>query len=66
MKINTKILLHFSLCQKQESRVSFAHMKPILDFFLSGFSLFSCPQHSLKVPLLLNSMCILMYVLNCV
>jgi hypothetical protein len=33
-------------------------LKPILDIFLSGFSLSSCPQHSLKVFLLLNPTCL--------
>jgi hypothetical protein len=27
-------------------------LKPILDIFLRGFSLYSCPQHRLKVLLL--------------
>jgi hypothetical protein len=36
-----------------------------LDIFLRGFSLSSCPQHSLKFPLLLKPMCLLKYVLNC-
>jgi hypothetical protein len=39
--------------------------KPVLDIFLRGFSLCSCPQHSLKAPLLLNPMRRLKYVLNC-
>jgi hypothetical protein len=29
-----------------------------LDIFMRGFSLSSCPQHSLKVLLLLNPMCL--------
>jgi hypothetical protein len=33
--------------------------------FLRGFSLASCPQHSLKVPLALYATCLLKYVLNC-
>jgi hypothetical protein len=36
-----------------------------LDIFLRGFSLSSCPEHSLKVLLLLNPSCLLKYVLNC-
>jgi hypothetical protein len=36
-----------------------------LDIFLHGFNLSSCSQHSLKVLLLLNPMCLLKYVLNC-
>jgi hypothetical protein len=32
--------------------------------FLRGFSVFSCPQHSLKVLLLLNPTCLLKHVLN--
>jgi hypothetical protein len=39
-------------------------LKPILDIFLRGFSLSSCPQQSLKVLLLLNPTCLLKYVLN--
>jgi hypothetical protein len=51
------------LCQKLKSRVSLIHLKPILDIFLRGFSLSSCPQHSLKVlllysRLLLNPTCL--------
>jgi hypothetical protein len=38
--------------------VSFIQLKPILDIFLRGFSLSSCPPHSLKVLLLLNSTCL--------
>jgi hypothetical protein len=59
MKINKKISLQL------KSRVSFSQMKPILDIFLCGSSLSSCPQHSLKVLLLLNPTCLLKYVLNC-
>jgi hypothetical protein len=36
-----------------------------VDIFLRGFSLSNCPQHSLKVLLLLNPMCLLKYVLSC-
>jgi hypothetical protein len=43
---------NFFLCQKLKSRFSFTQLKPILDIFLFGFSLSSCPQHSLKVPML--------------
>jgi hypothetical protein len=39
--------------------VSFIHFKPILDIFSCGFSFSSCPQHSLKALMLLNSMCLL-------
>jgi hypothetical protein len=61
MKINKKYhYSHFFLCQKLKSRVSFIQLKPILDILLRGFSLSSCPQHSLKVLLPL-----LKYVLNC-
>jgi hypothetical protein len=56
---------NFFLCWKLKSRVSFIQLKPILDILLHGFSLSSCPQHSLKVLLLLNPMCLLKYVLNC-
>jgi hypothetical protein len=41
---------NFFLCQKLKSSVSI-QLKPILDIFLRGFSLSSCPQHSLKVIL---------------
>jgi hypothetical protein len=66
MKINKKN--HYSylfLCQKLKSRVSLMQLKPILNIFLRSFSLSSCPQHSLKVHLLLNPTCLLKYVLNC-
>jgi hypothetical protein len=43
---------NFFLCQKLKSRI-FIQLKPILDIFLRGFSLSSCPQDSLKVLLLL-------------
>jgi hypothetical protein len=39
-------------------------LKPILDIFLCGFSLSSCPQNSLKVLLLLNPTRLLKYVIN--
>jgi hypothetical protein len=44
---------------------TFIQLKPILDIVLRGFSLSGCPQHSLKVLLLLNPTCLLKYVLNC-
>jgi hypothetical protein len=47
-----------------KSMVSFIQLKPILDKFLWGFSLSSCPQHSLKILTLLNSTCLSKYVLN--
>jgi hypothetical protein len=50
---------------KLKSRVSFIELKPILDIFLHGFSHSSCPQHSLKVLLPLNPICLLKYVLSC-
>jgi hypothetical protein len=56
---------NFFLCQKLKSRVSLIQLKPILDIFLHGFSLSSCPKHSLKDLLLLNSMCLFKHVLNC-
>jgi hypothetical protein len=66
MKTNVKYhCSNFFLCQKLKSRVSFIQLKPVLDIFLRGFSLFSCPQHSLKLLLLLNAMCLLKYVLDC-
>jgi hypothetical protein len=49
-KINKKYhCSNFFLCQKMNSRVSFSQLKPILDIFLRGFSLSSCPQSNLKV-----------------
>jgi hypothetical protein len=42
--------------KKLESRASFIQLKPVLDILLRSFSLSTCPQHSLKVLLLLNSM----------
>jgi transcription initiation factor IIE alpha subunit len=55
-KIFLKKEINFFLCQRLKSRVSFTQQKPILDIFLSGFSLSSCPQHSLTVsPLALES-----------
>jgi hypothetical protein len=38
--------------KKLKSRFPFIQIKTILDFFLRGFSISSCPQHSLKVLLL--------------
>jgi hypothetical protein len=65
MKINTKYhCSNFFLCEKLKSRVSFIQLKPILDIFSPGFSLSSCPQHNLKVLLLLNATCILKHALN--
>jgi hypothetical protein len=40
-------------------------LKPVLDIYLRGFSLSSCPQHSLKVLVHLNVVCLLKYVLSC-
>jgi hypothetical protein len=37
----------------------------LMDIFLLGFSLSSCPQRILKVILLLNPKCFLNFVLNC-
>jgi hypothetical protein len=57
MKINNKkITAAISSCQKLKSMVTFIQLKPILDIPLRGFSLPSCPQHSLKALLLLNAM----------
>jgi hypothetical protein len=39
-----------------QSEASFIQLKPISDSLLRGFSVSSCPQHSLKVPFLLNHM----------
>jgi hypothetical protein len=52
--------------KKLKSIVSFIQPKPMSDSFLPGFSLFSFPEHSLKVLLLwslllLNPMCLLKY-----
>lgn len=54
MKINLKKwhCSNFFLCQEMKSRVSFSQLNPILDIFMRGFSLFSCPEQSLKVLLL--------------
>jgi hypothetical protein len=66
MKINKKNHCdNLFLCQKLKSRVSFIQLKPVLDIFLRGFSLSSCPQHGLKVLLLLTPTYLLKYVLNC-
>jgi hypothetical protein len=52
-KINKKYhCSNFFLCQKLKSRASFIQLKTILNIFLRGFSLSSCPQHSLKLLLL--------------
>jgi hypothetical protein len=48
-----------------EIQVSFIQLKPILDIFLRGFSLSSCPQHRLKVLLLLNPMSFFKLALSC-
>jgi hypothetical protein len=50
---------NFFLCQKLKSWLSFIQLKTILDIFLSGFGLSNCPQHCLKVLLLIK------YVFNC-
>jgi hypothetical protein len=67
MKINKKKYdcTNFFLCEKLQSITSFIQLKPILDTFLRGFSLSSCPQRSQKVLLLLNPICLLKHVLNC-
>jgi hypothetical protein len=66
MKINKKkSLQQFLPRQKLKSRVTFIQLKLVLDIFFRGFSLSSCPQHSLKALLLLNATCLLKYVLNC-
>jgi hypothetical protein len=70
MKINkTYQCSTFFLCQKLKSTVSFIHVTTILYIFLHGFILSSSPQRSLKsplalIPLALNPMCLLKYVLN--
>jgi hypothetical protein len=56
---------NFFFRQKLKSWSPFIQLKPILDIFLRGFSPSSCPQHSLKVLLLLNPMCLLKYVSSC-
>jgi hypothetical protein len=48
-----------------KSRVSFIWLKPVLNNFLRGVSVSNCHQHSLKVLLLLNAVCLLKYVLKC-
>jgi hypothetical protein len=65
MKMHKEILLQKCLpLSEAELRVSLIQFKRILDIFLCGFSLFNCPEHSLKFLLLLNPMCLLKYVLN--
>jgi hypothetical protein len=70
MKIKKKMSLlrpYLKTIKIQEAEIqgSFVQLKPILDIFLRGSSLSSCPQHSLKVLLLLNATCLLKYVLSC-
>jgi hypothetical protein len=48
----------FYFCQQLKSVVTFIQRKPILGILLRGFSLSSCPQHSMKVLFLLNPMCL--------
>jgi transcription initiation factor IIE alpha subunit len=43
---------NFFLCPKLKSRVSFIQLMPVLDISLRGFSLSSCPHHSLNALLL--------------
>jgi hypothetical protein len=52
MKINKKSLQQFLTLSEAEIQVSFIQFKPILDIFLRGFSLSSCPQYHLRVPLI--------------
>jgi hypothetical protein len=54
--------LYLKTIKGQETEIQGLHpAHPILDIFLRGFSLSSCPQQSLKVLLLLNSLCPLKY-----
>jgi hypothetical protein len=69
MKMNKNITLEPLYKQlykdkKLKFRFSFIQPKPVLDI-LCSFSLPSCPQHSLKVLLLLNPTCLLNYLINC-
>lgn len=57
MKIKKEISLQWFLpLSDAEIQVSFIQLKPVLDSFLCGFGLSSCPQNSLKVILLPNPM----------
>jgi hypothetical protein len=63
MKYISLYSLYLKAINGQEADIQ--GLKPVLYIFLCGFSLSSCPQHSLKVLLLLNPLCLLKYVLNC-
>jgi hypothetical protein len=65
MKINKKISLQKFLPLSEVEIQGLLQLKPVLDIFLRGSSLFSCPQQSLEVLLLLNPTCLLKCVLNC-
>jgi hypothetical protein len=55
MKINKKKSLQQFLPLSEAEIQGLLHpAHPVLDIFLRGFSLSSCPQHNLKVLLLLN------------
>jgi hypothetical protein len=58
MKMIKKISLQQFLPQSEAEIQGLFHL-------LRGFSLSSCPQHSLKVLLLLNATLLMKYVLNC-
>jgi hypothetical protein len=61
MKVNKKISLQQFLPLSEVEIQGLLHLAQAnLRYFLArGFSLFSCPQHSLEVLLLLNPMCLL-------
>jgi hypothetical protein len=61
-----KYALYFKTIQLQaaEIQVPFIQLKPILYIFLCGFSLSSCPQHSLRVVFPLKRKRLLEYVTN--
>jgi hypothetical protein len=62
IKINKQnITATISSCQKLKPSVSFIQLKPILDIFLRSFGLSGYPQHSLKVLLFPNLVCIFKY-----
>jgi hypothetical protein len=58
-------LQRFRPLSEAEIQASFIQLKPIFCISLRGFSASCYPQHNLRVLLLLNSMCLLKYVLNC-
>jgi hypothetical protein len=64
MKINKTISVYSPYLKTTRTQEAEIQLQPILDIFLRGFSLSSCPQHSPKVLLLLNLICLLKQVLS--